>query len=197
MRILKKILYSPINFFNVVYNKIVFKLKKVSYLKCIKINGRIHIYGTKGTIFIGENFLCNSGKNKNPIGGSTEMILAVRDNGNIIIGNNVGISNSAIVSMNKIFIEDDVMIGGGCKIYDTDFHSIDFTHRMETPDKHIKSLPVIIKKGAFIGAHSIILKGVTIGENSIVGAGSVVAKNVPNGEIWAGNPARFIRRIYG
>ena len=55
--------------------------------------------------------------------------------------------------------------------------------------------PVIIKDGAFIGAHSIILKGVIIGEKSIVGAGSVVTKSIPDGEIWAGNPAKFIRKI--
>ena len=53
----------------------------------------------------------------------------------------------------------------------------------------------MIKDNAFIGAHSIILKGVTIGENSIIGAGSVVTKSVPDNQIWAGNPARFIRNI--
>ena len=47
----------------------------------------------------------------------------------------------------------------------------------------------------FIGANSIILKGVTIGERSIIGAGSVVTKNIPDDEIWAGNPAKFIRKI--
>lgn len=49
-----------------------------------------------------------------------------------------------------------------------------------------------IGNDVFIGAHSTILKGVTIGDKAIIGAGSVVAKSVPAGEIWAGNPARFI-----
>ena len=48
---------------------------------------------------------------------------------------------------------------------------------------------------AFIGAHSIVLKGVTIGKHSVIGAGSVVTKNIPDNEVWAGNPARFIRRL--
>ena len=47
----------------------------------------------------------------------------------------------------------------------------------------------------FIGGGSIILKGVTIGERAVVGAGTVVTKDIPAGEIWAGNPARFIRKL--
>lgn len=54
--------------------------------------------------------------------------------------------------------------------------------------------PVILEDGCWIGANSVILKGVTIGEDAVVGAGSVVTKNVPAGETWAGNPARCIKR---
>jgi acetyltransferase-like isoleucine patch superfamily enzyme len=54
---------------------------------------------------------------------------------------------------------------------------------------------VTIKSGAFIGLNSIILDGITIGENSIIGAGSVVTKDVLDGEIWAGNPAKKLRSI--
>ncbi|MBP3692408.1 MAG: acyltransferase [Clostridia bacterium] len=111
------------------------------------------------------------------------------------IGNNVGVSGMCAVAQNSITIENDVMIGSGCCIYDTDFHSLQFEHRMNKPDMHIKTKPVKICKGAFIGARSIILKGVTIGENSVIGAGSIVTKNVPENEIWAGNPARFIKKI--
>lgn len=52
---------------------------------------------------------------------------------------------------------------------------------------------IYIEDGAFIGGNSIILKGVKIGKNSVVGAGSVVTRDIPDGEIWAGNPARKIR----
>jgi acetyltransferase-like isoleucine patch superfamily enzyme len=84
-------------------------------------------------------------------------------------------------------------VGGGTKIYDTDFHWLEFEKRISEPGG--KTAPVIIKDGAFIGAHCIILKGVSIGEKSIVGAGSVVTKSIPDGEIWAGNPAKFIKRV--
>lgn len=53
---------------------------------------------------------------------------------------------------------------------------------------------VIIKNNAYIGCNSIICKPVTIGENAIVGAGSVITKDIPDNEVWAGNPARFIRK---
>ena len=51
-----------------------------------------------------------------------------------------------------------------------------------------------IKRNAFIGIGTIITKPVTIGERAIVGAGSIVTKNIPDDEVWAGNPARFIRK---
>ncbi len=45
-----------------------------------------------------------------------------------------------------------------------------------------------------IGAGAKVIGGVTIGDNAIIGAGSVVTKDVPAGEIWAGNPAHFIKK---
>ena len=47
--------------------------------------------------------------------------------------------------------------------------------------------------GVFLGASSVVLPELTIGSNSIVGAGSVVTRDVPEGVIVAGNPARVVR----
>jgi acetyltransferase-like isoleucine patch superfamily enzyme len=58
-----------------------------------------------------------------------------------------------------------------------------------------KKRPVVINDNVFIGAHSTILKGVTIGKNSVIGACSVITKDIPDNEIWAGNPAKFIKSI--
>jgi len=63
--------------------------------------------------------------------------------------------------------------------------------------KHQKHHPIVIKKCAYIGMHSTIISpnegGLVIGENAIVGAGSLVNKSIPDGETWAGNPAKKIK----
>nr|WP_285890903.1 DapH/DapD/GlmU-related protein [Mesobacillus maritimus] len=56
-------------------------------------------------------------------------------------------------------------------------------------------MPVVIEDGVFIGGGSFILKGSHIGKDSIIGAGSVVSGRVPPNEVWAGNPAKFIRYV--
>lgn len=52
---------------------------------------------------------------------------------------------------------------------------------------------VHLKEGVFLGAGVLVCSPITIGKWSIVGAGSVVTKNIPDYEIWAGNPAKFIK----
>ena len=182
--------------FESIINRLLFKRFGVEVLGDTKgFEGILTIRSSnRNSITIGKNVQIRSGKAYNIIGGDTRLILRTIDAGQIRIGNGVGISNSAVVSANSITIEDDVFIGGSCAIYDTDFYSSEYDQRINQGDKNIKSAPVIIKRGAFIGSKCIILKGVTIGLESIVGAGSVVTKDIPDGEIWAGNPARFIKK---
>lgn len=58
----------------------------------------------------------------------------------------------------------------------------------------IKFEKVVIEDGADIGAGAIILPGVRIGEGAVIGAGAVVTEDVPPYEVWAGVPARKIKR---
>lgn len=189
---------NPINLIKGKYNKlrnlIVLNIYNVKIGVDWKINGRI-IIANAGEIVIGMKFYANSGRHFNPIGGDAILRMMVRNGGSLIIGNEVGISNSTIVCWDRVEIGDFVYIGGGCKIWDTDFHSIDPIERRHDGDKSVKTAPIKIGNYAFIGACSIILKGVAIGNNSIVGAGSVVTKSIPDNEIWAGNPARFIKSV--
>lgn len=53
---------------------------------------------------------------------------------------------------------------------------------------------VTVERGARVGLNATVLPGVTVGAGAIVGAGSMVTKDVPAGEVWAGNPARFMRK---
>lgn len=176
-----------------IINLITMKKKQINIGKNFEMWGVVRFYpAKKQSIVIGDGFKANSGMRHNPIGGDSFCILRTLGKGRIQIGNNVGISNCAIVSSDSIDIGNHVMIGGSVKIYDTDFHWLNYYKRIS--ESGSKTKPIKIKDGAFIGAHSIILKGVTIGEKSIIGAGSVVTKDIPDGEIWAGNPAKLIRK---
>ncbi len=73
-------------------------------------------------------------------------------------------------------------------------HILAHDSSMFIPLGHAKLGNVVIKDNVFIGAGSIIMPGVTIEERSIIGAGSIVTKDVPAGEIYAGNPAKFIMK---
>jgi len=180
----------------ITYSK--FKLNGVNISNDFKSNGiPLLNISLGGKMTIGKKFEMNNGLYNNMIGRQQPCFFIVSKNGNLVIENNVGISATAIVCWNKILIEDGVRIGGGTTIYDTDFHSLNFQERIVKPEikNNVKTAPVIIRKNVFIGANSTILKGVEIGERSIIGACSVVSKSIPADELWAGNPARFIRNL--
>lgn len=149
-----------------------------------------------GLLVIGDNFAMNNGLSGNVIGYGVPCCISVADNCHVTIGRNVGMSQTTIIAHSNVTIMDNVKLGGGVKIYTSDFHSLHSSIRSTEDD--IKSricAPVTIGNDVFIGAGCLVLKGVSIGDCSIVGAGSVVTKSIPSNEIWAGNPAKFIRKI--
>ena len=149
-----------------------------------------------GNMSIGKGFSMHNDCSGNPIGCFQPCSFVVDNGAKLTIGDNVGISQSALVAIADITIGNNVKIGGGTYIYTSDFHSLDPAVRASTQDMEQRhSASVVIQDNVFIGAHCIILKGVEIGENSIIGAGSVLTKNVPSNQIWAGNPAKFIKSI--
>lgn len=150
----------------------------------------------KKKIQIGDAFVCNNSIKSNSIGLIQPCIFNISNPlSQILIGNNVGISGSTINATTQIIIKDNVLIGSGCLITDTDSHPLDWRERITNNESAIKSSPIIIENNVFVGARSIILKGVTIGENSIIGAGSVVSKDVPANCIVGGNPAKIIKQL--
>ena len=167
----------------------------VEYKTPPTINGRLmisHFAGT-GRFRIGENVVICSSVESNPVAGHRTIFMIKGDGALIEIGDNTGMSNAIICAMERVSIGDWVNLGAGCRIFDTDFHSVDFEQRVA--NTHIPCKPVRIEDGAFIGSNALIMKGVTVGEKAIIGAHAVVTRDVPAGEIWAGNPARFIRKL--
>lgn len=150
-----------------------------------------------GDMRLGENVRINNGSSHNIIGRQQPCYFVVRSNATLTIGNNVGISASAIICSKQISIGNNVKIGGNTVIYDTDFHSLDARIRRQPilDRESALSAPVVIEDNVFIGAHTTILKGVKIGENSIIGACSVITKSIPENQVWAGNPAKFIKEL--
>ena len=115
----------------------------------------------------------------------------IKINGEIKLGAYILISpGTSIRSAKKITIGESTMIASDVTITDSDWHGIyDRTDYVATPKE------VIIEENVWIGEKSIILKGTKIGKNSIIGAGSVVSGEVPDNVVFAGNPAREIKKL--
>lgn len=185
--------------FSNICGNIILRVQGARIGKNITLNGLPKIdVSRSGVLIIGDNFTMNSGPTFNQIGRNQRSYLVVGHNSELVIGNNVGISSTAIICHKKITIGDNVKIGGNTVIYDSDFHSLDPLKRSKMPEdtSDVGKAAVEIGDNVFIGAHSTVLKGVKIGNNAVIGAGSVVTKDVPQNEIWGGNPARMIKKIF-
>ena len=182
------------NIFEFFVNYFILYCYKVNYNSFPKIKGIIFVR-SHGTISIGRNVKINCKLSANPIGGPYQTSICVNRGAHLLIGDNSGISSTAIVCTVGISIGKNTLIGGGCRIYDTDFHSVNYNNRISSNDNTVNQKPIIIGNGVFIGANTTILKGVQIGDFSIVGTGSVVTKDIPSGQIWGGNPAKKLRQL--
>lgn len=109
----------------------------------------------------------------------------------IEIGERVFVGYGCIFNCNtKIIIGNDTLIASNTTFVDTG-HEITLGMNINKQPCSIKE--IVIGEDVWIGTHCVILKGVIIGNGSIVGAGSLVNKSIPENQIWAGTPAKFIR----
>ena len=172
---------------------------KLKYWKKVKFNGFTicHTFANSKIAFSGNKdglyTTINSSTFSNMVGLYQRTIIVARYGGKISIGSGCGISGTTIYAMDSIKIGDNVLIGGNCKIIDNDFHPLPASQRINQKVENIKTRPIEIGDGCFIGANSIILKGCELGKNCVVGAGSVVSGTFPDNVIIAGNPARIIK----
>ena len=100
---------------------------------------------------------------------------------NLKLGKNTDIGAFTYINAKYgVEIQDEVQVGSHCSIYS--WSTIDNKRGL-----------VVIKKGARIGSHSLIMPGVTIGESAVIGAFSFVTKDVPDGAMAFGVPAKVIK----
>jgi len=184
------------NKFLTAWNMYRFRKAGVKYGEKLRVGGHVGLVND-GECRIGNHFVCNSGTMTNAMGRNIRSFIKVSHGAVLSIGDEVGMSSVTLWCSKSITIGNHVKIGALTIITDTDAHSLDYRLRRDsdTDAQNAKKQPVMIEDDAFVGASSIICKGVTIGARSIVGAGSVVTKSIPPDEVWAGNPAKFIKSL--
>ena len=101
---------------------------------------------------------------------------------NVTIGNECRIQGSVYIA-DECTLGDSVFIGPNATILNDRF-----------PPSGNKSFwqPIVIGDNAVIGGGATVVPGCNIGEDAVLGAGSVLTKPLPKGEVWAGNPAKYL-----
>lgn len=124
-------------------------------------------------------------------------LVDVNNRGILNIGNNTMIGHRNVISVaSRIDIGNYVTFSPEIRVRDNDGHHFDPVKRRKNigiEKENIK--PVVIEDDVWIGAFTLINKGVRIGRGAIIGAGSVVTKDIPPLCIAAGNPAKVIKKI--
>ena len=128
------------------------------------------------------------------IGNRSKVGAFVEIQKGVTIGDDCKISSHSFLC-EGVSLEDGVFIGHGVTFTNDRYPRATNSDGSLQTEADWEVVPTLIKKQASIGSGVTLLCGITIGEGAIVGAGSLVTKSVPPGEIWAGNPARFLRKV--
>jgi UDP-2-acetamido-3-amino-2,3-dideoxy-glucuronate N-acetyltransferase len=121
-----------------------------------------------------------------------------------VIGRNCNINSHCFLE-NDVVLGDEVTVKCGVYLWDgmrvenrvfigpnATFTNDRLPRSKQYPKKYAETL---IRSGASIGAGAVILPGLTIGVDAMIGAGAVITKNVPDGGVVYGTPARVRRRL--
>lgn len=104
------------------------------------------------------------------------------------IGSRALINGAMLSAKAELSIGNDVLLGFGVRILDSDQHDLDQDHRERTE-------PVRIGNRVWIGADAMVTRGATIGDDVVIGARSLVTGQIPSGVIAHGVPAKPVREI--
>jgi acetyltransferase-like isoleucine patch superfamily enzyme len=108
----------------------------------------------------------------------------------VAIGANSKIQNGVFV-YHGVTVEEGVFLGPGVILTNDRLPRAITAQGSQKSDADWQVTPTLIKRGASLGAQTVVLPGVTIGEFAMVGAGAVVTHTVPDHGLVYGNPARL------
>lgn len=130
------------------------------------------------------------------IGDNTKIGAFVEVQKNAVIGKNNKISSHSFIC-EGVSIGDNCFIGHGVTFINDKYpSSVNVEGKLaEDSDWAGRMLKTNIGNNVSIGSNATVLGGITVGDGSIIGAGAVVTKEVPPGEVWAGNPAKMLRAL--
>jgi acetyltransferase-like isoleucine patch superfamily enzyme len=160
------------------------RLKGVRVGRDCRFFGRVVIHGDPRRVTIGDHCSLHGG-----VTFWTHDYGAGR--GAIVLGRQVTCLTGVVFnSMVRIEVGDHAAFGNGCYIQDNDHGTEPGTPIIEQPSF---GAPVEIGEDVWLGARTIVLKGVTIGDHAVVGAGSVVVKSLPRDVVAVGVPCRPVK----
>lgn len=152
----------------------------------------------QGKVAIGQR--CSLGYRQAPRYGNGANLLQARNAASsITVGKDVEFSNNvSIVALNKVDIGDFCLIANEVIIFDSDFHDLNPSDRLDPKKRPVSDGQigeVKIGKNVWICARAIILRNTKIGNGSVVAAGSVVNGEYPDNSLISGVPARLVRQL--
>ena len=130
------------------------------------------------------------------IGDRTKVGTFVEIQKNAVVGSDCKISSHTFIC-EGVTIHDRVFVGHGVTFINDRYPRATNREGAMQTETDWEVEDTVVAEGASIGSGCTLLGGISIGRDSIIGAGSVVTRSVPSGEIWAGNPARFVRKVDG
>lgn len=145
----------------------------------------------RGTIMLGDHVSLNSHPEGDP---NRTRLFAYFKTSKIIIGDSCILNGTTIFARTSVEIGENCLFGPGVVIVDNNSHSTSIDPIARRSEEPVEA-PIKIGNNVWVGRSSLIMKGVHIGDNSIIAAGSTLTKDVPDSQMFGGNPARFIENL--
>ena len=127
------------------------------------------------------------------IGDGTRLGTFVEIQKGARVGANCKISSHTFIC-EGVAIGDGVFVGHGVMFTNTILPRATNASGALQTEADWQMVTTTIEDNVSIGSGSVLLCGITLGRDCVIGAGAVVTKSVPAGEVWVGNPARFLKK---